>query len=122
MRTPQTMEAVVHAYVRALNEADLEGIVALFADDATVEDPIGSEPHRGRAAIRSFYASSLRLPLQVALEGEVRAVADSVAFPFRVSFEMDGRRTTICPIDVFRFNEAGRITEMRAYFGPANMH
>lgn len=121
-RTPQTMEAVVHAYVRALNESNLNGIVALFADEATVQDPVGAEPHRGRAAIRDFYAASLRLPLQVELEGQVRAVADSAAFAFRVSFDMDGRRHTICPIDVFRFDEAGRVLEMRAFFGPANFH
>lgn len=36
-------EAVVHAYVAALNAGDLEAIVALYADDASVEDPVGSE-------------------------------------------------------------------------------
>lgn len=121
MRTPETMEAAVHAYVRALNASDLDAIVDLFAEDATVEDPVGTEPRRGRAAIRAFYAGSVQLALQVELEGPVRAVADSAAFPFRVSFTMNGQRTTIQPVDVFRFDEAGRVTEMRAYFGPANI-
>jgi len=121
MRTPETMEAAVHAYVRALNASDLDAIVALYAEDATVEDPVGTEPRRGRAAIRAFYAGSVQLALQVELEGPVRAVADSAAFPFRVSFTMNGQRTTIHPIDVFRFDEAGRVTEMRAYFGPGNI-
>ncbi|HWT97924.1 MAG TPA: steroid Delta-isomerase [Terriglobales bacterium] len=115
------MEAAVHAYVRALNASDLDAIVALYAEDATVEDPVGTEPRRGRAAIRAFYAGSVQLALQVELEGPVRAVADSAAFPFRVSFTMNGQRTTIHPIDVFRFDEAGRVTEMRAYFGPGNI-
>ena len=44
MRTPETMEAAVHAYVRALNASDLDAIVALYAEDATVEDPVGTEP------------------------------------------------------------------------------
>lgn len=120
MLTPDTMEAVVHRYIKALNESDLDGIVALYADDATVEDPVGTPPHRGREAIRAFYAGSLILKLDVALEGPVRATANEAAFAFRVSFVWNGQATTISPIDVFRFNEQGQITTMRAIFGPAN--
>ena len=119
--TPEHMQAAVEAYVRALNAADLDAIVALYADDALVEDPVGSPPKRGLAEIRAFYAGSLRLKLQVALEGQVRAVAGEAAFAFSVSFEVNGRRTTIRPIDLFRFDDAGRIVHMRAFFGPANI-
>ena len=54
MNTTEHMTDVVQRYVAALNAGDLEGIVALYADDATVEDPVGSEPQRGIAAIRAF--------------------------------------------------------------------
>ena len=47
MNTTEHMTEVVQRYVAALNEGDLEGIVALYAADATVEDPVGSEPQRG---------------------------------------------------------------------------
>ncbi len=115
------MAAAVHAYIRALNVGDLDAIVALYADDAEVEDPVGSQPKRGLADIRAFYANSLQLPLQVELEGAIRAVAGEAAFAFSVSFEVKGQRTTIRPIDLFRFNAAGRIVQMRAFFGPANI-
>mgnify|MGYP000558860672 CR=1 FL=1 len=36
MPTAEHMHAAVHAYVRALNAADLDAIVALYADDAVV--------------------------------------------------------------------------------------
>ena len=121
MTTSEQMQATVQAYVRALNDANLDAIVALYADDAVVEDPVGSPPKRGLADIRAFYAGSLRLPLQIALEGEVRAVGNEAAFAFSVSFEVQGRKTTIRPIDLFRFDDSGRITEMRAFFGPANI-
>ena len=122
MNTAEHMTGVVQRYVAALNASDLDGIVALYADDATVEDPVGSEPQRGIAAIRAFYANSLKLPLQVALTGEVRAVVNEAAFAFTVSFEYQSRKTVIAPIDHFRFNEAGKITSMRALFGQANIH
>lgn len=122
MNTAEHMTAVVQRYVAALNAGDLEGIVALYADDATVEDPVGSEPQRGIEAIRTFYANSLKLPLQVALTQEVRAVANEAAFAFTVSFEYQGRQTVIAPIDHFCFNEAGKVVSMRALFGKANIH
>lgn len=118
----QAMIDAVHAYVRALNTGDLEAIMALYADDATVEDPIGSPPKVGRAAIREFYAVSAAMQLAVVLEGEIRVGANACAFAFRVSFVHEGKSTTIRPIDVFEFDAAGRITSMRAYFGASNIH
>ena len=122
MPTPEHMQAAVQAYIRALNAADLDAIAALYADDAVVEDPVGSPPKRGLAEIRAFYAGSLQMKLQVELEGEIRSVGNEAAFAFSVSFDIHGQRTTICPIDLFRFDVAGRITEMRAFFGAANIH
>ena len=122
MNTAEHMTAVVHRYVAALNASDLEGIVALYADDATVEDPVGSSVQNGIEAIRAFYANSLKLSLQVELTGEVRAVANEAAFAFTVSFEYQGRKTLIAPIDHFRFNDAGKLVSMRAFFGQQNIH
>ena len=122
MNTAEHMTAVVHRYVAALNASDLEGIVALYADDATVEDPVGSSVQNGIEAIRAFYANSLKLSLQVELTGEVRAVANEAAFSFTVSFEYQGRKTLIAPIDHFRFNDAGKLVSMRAFFGQQNIH
>ena len=121
MPTPEVMQSAVQAYVRALNAADLEAIVALYADDALVEDTVGSVPKRGLTEIRAFYAGSVALKLQVELEGPIRAVAGEAAFAFSVSFEINGQRTTIRPIDLFTFNAAGRIVQMRAFFGPGNI-
>ena len=114
MNTAEHMTEVVQRYVAALNASDLDGIVAIYADDATVEDPVGSEPKRGIEAIRAFYAE--------ALTGEVRAAANEAAFAFTVGFEYQGRKTVISPIDHFCFNEAGKVVSMRALFGPQNMH
>ena len=122
MNTEEHMTGVVQRYVDALNASDLDAIVALYADDATVEDPVGSEPQRGIEAIRAFYAKSLKLPLQVALQGAVRATVNEAAFAFSVSFEYKGRKTTISPIDHFRFNGAGKVVSMRALFGEKNIH
>lgn len=118
----QKMIEAVHTYVRALNAGDLDAIIALYADAATVEDPIGSPPKVGCAAIREFYAVSTAMKLDVALEGEIRAVGRECAFAFRVGLTHEGRRMTIRPIDTFEFDEHGRILRMRACFGATNIH
>lgn len=119
--TPQHMREVVARYIAALNAADIDAIVALYAPDAQVEDPVGSEPHRGHAAIRAFYSRSLTMRLEVALQGEVRAVAGEAAFAFTVALQQGDARLVISPIDHFRFDAQGRITHMRAFFGPDNV-
>lgn len=121
MHSPEYMTQVVQRYIDALNAGDLEGIVALYAEDATVEDPVGSSVQRGLPAIRGFYATSLQLKLKVALDGAVRAVANEAVFAFKVSFEHQGVVTTISPIDHFRFDAEGQIVSMRAFFGAQNI-
>ena len=121
MLNNEIMHAAVHRYIAALNAGDLEAIVALYAENGSVEDPIGTPPHQGHAAIRAFYAKSLAIKLEVALEGPIRAAANEAAFAFCVRLHWQGQDRVIRPIDVFRFNEAGKITSMRAIFGPENM-
>ena len=115
------MQAVVHRYIAALNARDLDAIVALYAPDARVEDPVCTPVKVGAEEIRAFYAASVALELEVELEGPVRAAAGEVAFAFRVSFPMDGKRMTVRPIDVLRFDVDGRICQMRAFFGEDNI-
>ena len=118
----QQMIDTVHAYVRAINAGDLDAIVALYAEDGTVEDPAGSSPKFGRQAIRDFYAVTVAAKVVLALEGEIRVAAHACAFAFSVNVTHEGRVTTIRPIDVFEFDPTGHISSMRAYFGAPNIH
>ena len=115
------MEAAVREYAEAYNRADLAGLVSLFALDATVEDPVGTPPKRGHAEIQEFFAVGIEMGAKLALDGPVRCVADHAAFPFYVTLEWEGQKSRIDVIDVFRFDESGKVCEMRAFFGPENM-
>lgn len=115
------LTALVHAYVAGFDAGDADALAALFAEEATVEDPVGTPPVRGREAIRAFYARSVATGAKLELLGDPRCAADFVAFPFAVKLEWDGRPTVIEVIDTFRVDADGRIAEMRAYFGPANI-
>ena len=49
----------MQAYIDAFNRADVGAVVALYAADATVEDPVGSPPKSGAAEIGAFYTYSV---------------------------------------------------------------
>jgi Ketosteroid isomerase-related protein len=52
----QQMETAALTYFDRVNAGDVEGILALFADDAQVISPLtGEEGIRGKAALRAFY-------------------------------------------------------------------
>ena len=122
MPDPAKMEAAVHAYVAAFEAGSADQVAALYAEDATVEDPIGAPIHHGRDAVRAFYAESMKTGAKLKLEGPVRVVGDYAVFPFSVNLDFDGVPKRSDVIDTFRFNEANEVIEMRAYWGPTNMH
>ncbi|CAD7342024.1 MULTISPECIES: nuclear transport factor 2 family protein [unclassified Sphingobium] len=122
MPDPIKMEAAVNAYVAAFEAGSADQVAALYAADATVEDPIGSPIHKGREAIRAFYAESMKTGAKLKLEGPVRVAGDYAVFPFSVNLNYDGGAKRIDVIDTFRFNKANEVVEMRAFWGPNNMH
>lgn len=120
MPTAEQMTAIVHAYVDGFAKADPEAIVALFAEDATVEDPVGTPPKVGHQAIREFYTFSVSTGAKLHLQGPIRLGGDYAAFAFQVRLKMGEADATVDVIDVFRFDAAGKIARMEAYFGPTN--
>ena len=121
MTDPARMEAVVHAYVAAFEAGSADDVAALYAEDATVEDPIGSPVHKGREAIRAFYAQSMKTGAKLQLDGPVRIAGDYAVFPFSVHLEFGGKKMRIDVIDSFKFDADGKVAEMRAFWGPTNM-
>jgi steroid delta-isomerase len=120
MSLTEKITAAVHTYLGAFEKKDLEGLMALFADDCWIEDPVGSERKVGREAVRAFYAAALEMNLKMTLESEVRIAGNEAAFPFRLDATTPDGALSVRPIDVMTFDDEGRITSMRAYFGPTN--
>ena len=111
------MIAMVHKYVEAFDKQDMNIIREIYADDARVEDPVGTDVHVGIEAVCGFYENALNSGAKLVLSGEPRCAGNAVAFPFQV--KMAGM--TIDIIDVFEFNEQGKVNSMKAYWGEANM-
>lgn len=120
--TPEHLVATVNAYVAAFAAKNPQGVADLFAEDATVEDPVGSPAHNGKDAILAFYTQSMATGAKLELNGPVRVALPYAAFAFSVHLHWEGKDQRVDVIDTFKFNDDGKVIEMRAYFGPTNMH
>lgn len=116
------MRAAMQEYVDAYNREDLEAIVGLYADDASVTDPVGSPTKEGKAQIRAFYEEALKTGAKLRLVAPIRAsYAQSAAMAFDVELEWEGQPSRICVIDVMTFNENGQFATMHAYWGAGDL-
>ncbi|MFN8645035.1 MAG: nuclear transport factor 2 family protein [Candidatus Binatia bacterium] len=119
MVTADHIRAVFARYCALVSRGDADAIAQLYAPDATVEDPVGSPPHRGRAAIRAFYQASAGA-VRLELEGRVRVAghAGAAAMVARPAADPSLRIETL---DVMTFDDAGLITAMCAYWSADTM-
>jgi steroid delta-isomerase len=115
MPSQAEMKATLKAYIDHFNAGDAEKLTSLFADDATVEDPVGSPPHKGKAAILAFYQDAMKNGAQLSLSAPVRGSHGNAA---AMAFEAKIGNLTVRIIDVMTFNADGKVASMQAYFGP----
>ncbi len=109
--------AMVHKYVEAFEKQDMNIIREIYSNDAIVEDPVGTDVHSGIDAVCAFYEGALKSGAKLVLSGNPRCSGSAVAFPFQV--HMPG--ATIDIIDVFEFNDEGRVNSMKAYWSGDNL-
>ncbi|HVN83229.1 MAG TPA: nuclear transport factor 2 family protein [Candidatus Binatia bacterium] len=118
--TAEHIRNVFQRYVELVTRGDFEAVALLYTEGATVEDPVGSEPKRGRDAIREFYRASAGM-VDLQLEGRVR-VAGREAAAAMIARPTTAKGMVIETLDVMTFDDDGRITSMRAYWSPDTIY
>ena len=111
------MIEVVNTYVTAYNDADMASMLSLFAPGATMEDPVDAPAASGEEEIRGLYQIGFDMGITLELDGRVRTTSGHVAFPLCATSE-SGKLYTI---DVFEFDDAGKILRMRAFWSMDNL-
>lgn len=121
MPTTEDNAATVHRYLELVTAGKTDEVADLYADDATVEDPVGGgEVHIGREAIRGFYGA---LPQSGASTEmlTLRALGHEAAFHWTLTIDLGGNTMAIDIISTMTFNGEGKIASMKAYWGPENV-
>lgn len=118
MPDKDAMIAAVKTHLRASTEGDFEAWEKIWADDAVVEDPVGSPPHRGIAAIRTnFWAMSQNAAPRLTLDADVIVCGHEAIVIMSAEVGPADNRLTLSPIvDHFTFDENSKIVGMRAFF------
>jgi len=110
--------------VQRKGEGDRERWLALFAEDAVIEDPIGQSPldpegkgHRGKEAIAAFWDMAIA---PVALRFDIRAsyaAGNEVANVGTIRSTLaNGMIVTVEGVFTYRVDDDGKIVALRAYW------
>jgi steroid delta-isomerase len=120
---PEQMRAAIDAYVTHMSDGDRARWLDLFADDARVEDPVGTPAHEGKDAIAGFWDLVQGMADKLTLErtGPVRVAASEAAWPMQAFSQLGDDRYVVDIIDVMTFDDDHRIVQMRAFWDPATM-
>jgi len=110
----------VNRYLELVASGSSSEIADLYAEDASLEDPVGADLIVGRDAIREFYATIEDLSMTTALH-TIRTCAGQAAFHFRVETDTGAGIATMEPIEVMTFSDDGLITSMRAWWSDTDL-
>lgn len=118
-----SIRSAVEGYCTAFTTGDRAAYVGAFAEDAWIEDPVGTPRREGRDAIGGFFdeSSGMADSIELRQTGPVRVAAGECAFPMQARPTIGGTVFVVDIIDVMTFNDAGEITTMRAFWDPAEM-
>ncbi|MBI5895805.1 MAG: nuclear transport factor 2 family protein [Desulfobacterales bacterium] len=117
------IEGWLEDYRNAIRSMDTERWVGRFAEDATVEDPVGGPVHKGREQLVKFFNGVKKFSKLLDMRAEFTvitppeavvkfAVCNTTQKGFEVKFEGVGH---------YKFNEDGKMIKMRAFWDPASL-
>jgi predicted SnoaL-like aldol condensation-catalyzing enzyme len=105
--------SVAERYVEAVNNADTHGLLALFAEDATLAHPVGTD--QGHTEIADFhtdviFAGQVRMTLSRNIEhGNIEVAQLESTSPLNED-------TTVFTVDIFTLNDDGLVQTLDIYY------
>jgi steroid Delta-isomerase len=116
--TPQQIEAVIEDAFAKLVAFDAQGLVSHYADDAVLEDPVGTPPMVGKAAIIAYLEAFPTLFNQMKLYSlDIKPGGQEAGVKWRLRFTTkSGHVFFLEGIGHFQFNEDGKVQREKQFF------
>jgi len=116
--TSEQTEAVIEEVFAGLAAFDVQRVVNNFADDAVVEDPVGTPPIQGKQAIAAYLGTFPALFSQIKLYSlDIKVCGQETAVKWRLRFTTKtGNVFFLDGIGIFKFNPEGKIESEREFF------
>jgi steroid delta-isomerase len=123
MADQDALRQIITTYMDRFTAEDREGWLDLFAPDAWIEDPVGTPRRNGRDEIGAFWDETHTVPDKVALVplGITTIIGNEGIFTMQAQATLGEAVYGIDIIDLMTFDDAGKITTMRAFFDSATM-
>jgi ketosteroid isomerase-like protein len=126
---PHPARAMSVRSVTAVETGDREAWLALFAEDAIVEDPIGESSfdpegkgHRGIDAIAAFYDNVISKAPVHFLVRESHAAGNECANVYTITTDLGGgSRAVIDGVFTYLLDDDGKLAAMRGFWEADNM-
>lgn len=109
----------LQTYADRVSAQDVDGICALFADDAEVDDPVGGPMGvlKGAAAVRAFYEATATAKVHLEVAAPITGSrANKAILPLHIQ----ALGTTMNCNSVATFNDEGKIIRYEAHWGPGD--
>ncbi|HUP72439.1 MAG TPA: nuclear transport factor 2 family protein [Acidimicrobiales bacterium] len=120
--TAADVKALLDRYCKAMSDKDRESWLDCFADDAVQEDPVGTPPNIGRAAIGAFFDAN---PVQIRIyqTQDPLVIGNEVLAFFAVDAEIDGTQMHLPRIvdHIVLTDDGTRFQRLRAFFDYAEL-
>ncbi len=107
---------VADTYMKLMSEGEFDAVVALYAEGAILEDPVGSDVLNGKEAIAEFYNRITGTQVTCVRTGPVRFANREMVFPFECTIDSEHGKMCIQIIDHFVLDENGKIVSRRAFW------
>lgn len=120
MTSVEQIKQTVRRYLELVDHGTADQLAELYAEDATLEDPVGSEPKVGRDAIREFYKVIEPIERSATLLS-LHAAGNTAVFEFRIVTVFGDTTMELTPADIMVFDDAGHIAGMRAVWSTDDM-
>jgi steroid Delta-isomerase len=118
MTATKAQEFIARYFYLALEGPDLDQFAALYAEDAVLEDPVGTPPLRGRGAIREFLAKGRAMIASARpTVHTVKCCGDEWAVHWSAEIRtVRGQALTIDGIGIFMFAASGELRHVKEYY------
>ena len=116
--TPQQIEAAIEDAFAGLVSFDVPRVIQHYADDAVLEDPVGTPAMVGKQAIADYLASFPTLFSHMKLYSlDIKPGGQEAGVTWRLRFTTKTGKTFFLEgIGHFKFNEAGKIQSEKQFF------
>ncbi len=124
MPTTDQVRAAVDAYVTAFSARERDAWLAVFAEEASVIDPVPAEPSTGRNAIGAFWDGMTSMADRIVLvQRGLHVCGDQAAMEYTLTLgPADGGGMSFKGVEIFTVDDGGLITSAVAYWDPSEIH